>query len=136
MQLHEEIRRARKELHFSQAELAALAGVQRRQISVLENGGNVTLSTIRKVIAQLPNIQRFTLSAAEVNVEPRPLLKEDWDRMAENMRMIGEMYQKLEVLMAEFNAAMAAGNREEAERIAAEAEKYPTRELQARLAEE
>jgi len=60
MELHEEIRRARKDLGLSQDRLAELCGIQRRQLSILERGGNVTLNTLRKVIGFLPNLQEFT----------------------------------------------------------------------------
>jgi predicted transcriptional regulator len=131
MQLHEEIRRARKELGFSQSELAKLAGIQRRQLSNLENDRNVTLSTVRKVLAQLTNIQPFTLSAAQVEVEN--LTSADWDRMTKTMMLIAEMYQKMNGYVAAFHAAMEAGDRDEAARLLAEAEKLPGPELRKRL---
>lgn len=59
LELHEEIRRARKDLDLSQEQLAALAGIQRRQLSTLERGGNVTLATLRKVVRLLPNLKEF-----------------------------------------------------------------------------
>ncbi len=67
-QLHEEIRRARKELGLSQGRLAELCGLQRRQLSVLERGGNVTLNTLRKVIGFLPNLEQFTFE--QVRMKP------------------------------------------------------------------
>ena len=128
MQLHDEIRRARKELNMSQADLAAAAGVQRKQISILERGGNVTLATIRKVLAQLPNIERFSLYSAEVGLDPGTLTKKDWEHVTKTMVAIAEMYSRLNTLMADFHAAMAAGDRETAERIFAEVKDYPPRE--------
>lgn len=68
MELHEEIRRARKDLGLSQDRLAELCGIQRRQLSILERGGNVTLSTLRKVIGFLPNLQEFTFE--QVRMKP------------------------------------------------------------------
>ena len=68
MELHEEIRRARKELGLSQARVAELCGIQRRQLSTLEAGGNVTLNTLRKVIGLLPNLQEFTFE--QVRMKP------------------------------------------------------------------
>jgi transcriptional regulator with XRE-family HTH domain len=68
MELHEEIRRARKDLGLSQDRLAELCGIQRRQLSILERGGNVTLNTLRKVIAFLPNLQEFTFE--QVRMKP------------------------------------------------------------------
>ncbi len=68
MQLHEAIVEARKELGMSQQKLADLAGIERKQLSILENGGSVTLRTIRKVLAHLPNIQTFTIGEASGTV--------------------------------------------------------------------
>jgi transcriptional regulator with XRE-family HTH domain len=68
MELHEEIRRARKELGLSQERLAELCGIQRRQLSILERGGNVTLNTLRKVIGFLPNLEQFTFE--QVRMKP------------------------------------------------------------------
>lgn len=64
MQLHEAVKRARAELGYSRKRLAELAGVQRKQLATLEAGGNVTLATIRKVLAQLPNLESFTIETA------------------------------------------------------------------------
>lgn len=68
MELHEEIRRARKDLGLSQDRLAELCGIQRRQLSILERGGNVTLNTLRKVIGFLPNLEDFTFE--QVRMKP------------------------------------------------------------------
>jgi transcriptional regulator with XRE-family HTH domain len=76
MNLPEAIRHARKDLGLSQAALAHLCGVQRRQISVLERGGNVTMNTVRRVLRHLPNLHRFTLDTATVGVNPAP--SEPW----------------------------------------------------------
>ncbi len=68
MELHEEIRRARKDLGLSQDRLAELCGIQRRQLSILERGGNVTINTLRKVISFLPNLEEFTFE--QVRMKP------------------------------------------------------------------
>jgi transcriptional regulator with XRE-family HTH domain len=68
MELHEEIRRARKELELSQEQLSRLCGIQRRQLSTLERGGNVTLATLRKVLGFLPNLEEFTFE--QVRMKP------------------------------------------------------------------
>ena len=78
MELHEEIRRARKDMDFSQAQLADLAGVQRRQISILERGGNVTLNTLRKVLSILPNLREFTFEQLRMKPEYRDALPFEW----------------------------------------------------------
>lgn len=68
MLLHEAIQEARKDLRLSQKKLAEMAGIQRRQLATLEAGGNVTLSTLRKVLAQLPNLETFTIDAVTAMV--------------------------------------------------------------------
>ena len=69
MELHEEIRRARLEMGLTQDDLAMLAKIQRRQISILENGGNITLNTLRRVIDALPNLEEFTFSKLRMKPE-------------------------------------------------------------------
>lgn len=68
MLLPEAVRKARKDLGLSQKRLAELAGIQRRQLATLEDGGNVTLVTLRKVLAQLPNLETFTFDAVPATV--------------------------------------------------------------------
>lgn len=68
MLLHEAVKKARKDLGMSQKQLAELAGVQRKQLGTLENGGNVTLSTLRKVLGHLPNLETFSLDAVTATV--------------------------------------------------------------------
>lgn len=64
--LQNEIRQARIDLGLSQAELARVAGVPRERLRQLETGGNVTLETLQKVLAQLPNLKTITLGATEL----------------------------------------------------------------------
>lgn len=94
MLLHEAIREARKQAGLSQKRLAELAGIQRRQLATLEQGGNVTLSTIRKVIAQLPNLQSFTLDGVSVEVDPAASRAAD-DLFNESMRLLGDALEGL-----------------------------------------
>lgn len=68
MLLHEAVKKARKELGLSQDKLSELAGIQRRQLATLEAGGNVTLATLRKILAQLPNLETFTLDTVTATV--------------------------------------------------------------------
>ena len=67
MELNDAVKKARKELGLSQQKLAEMAGIQRRQLATLESGGNVTLATVRKVIAQLPNLQSFAVDAVQIS---------------------------------------------------------------------
>ena len=95
MLLHEAVRKARQELGLSQKKLAEQAGIQRRQLATLESGGNVTLATVRKVIAHLPNLETFTLDAVRVDVSaliPPPLTGE---LLSETMTALAAAIQDL-----------------------------------------
>jgi transcriptional regulator with XRE-family HTH domain len=94
MLLHEAVRKARQDLGVSQVKLAERAGIQRRQLSTLEKGGNVTLSTLRKVIAQLPNLESFTLDAVNVHVTSIPM-RLDEQKWHEAMQTLGEVFTSL-----------------------------------------
>jgi transcriptional regulator with XRE-family HTH domain len=85
MELHEEIRRARKDLGLSQEKLAELCGIQRRQLSILERGGNVTLNTLRKVIGFLPNLQNFTFEQVRMKPTYVDYPPFEWDRFYARM---------------------------------------------------
>ena len=51
--LHELVRARRLALGLSQTEVARRAGIQQRQVSLLERGGDVTLSTLTKLAQAL-----------------------------------------------------------------------------------
>lgn len=58
----EAIRRTRKDQHLTQEQLGMLIGVQKSQISKLENNNrNVTLDTVQKVFNALKTNIRFNL---------------------------------------------------------------------------
>lgn len=67
--LQDEIREARVRSGLSQVKLAELAGVPRTQLRKLENGQNVTLETLMKILAALPDLQRVTVSGIELQLE-------------------------------------------------------------------
>jgi DNA-binding XRE family transcriptional regulator len=54
--LHLQIRDARIASSLSQSEIARRAKVQRRDVRKLENGENVTLATVRKIVAAIPSL--------------------------------------------------------------------------------
>ena len=64
--LNDDIRRARITAGLTQSELARRAGVPRQQVRFLEEGGNVTLATLRKVAPHLPSIKRLPLGEIEL----------------------------------------------------------------------
>jgi transcriptional regulator with XRE-family HTH domain len=55
--MHDDIVKAREALGLSQAGLARRAGISRSRLQDLESGENVTLDTLRKVVAVLPNLK-------------------------------------------------------------------------------
>jgi transcriptional regulator with XRE-family HTH domain len=52
--LHEELRRARERAGLSQQALADKAGIPRNQVVRAERGENITIDTLRKIVAYLP----------------------------------------------------------------------------------
>lgn len=88
LELHEEIRRARRELGLSQDQLSRLCGVQRRQLSTLERGGNVTLNTLRKVIGFLPNLQEFTFEQVRMKPTYIDLPPLEWSEFYADMQLL------------------------------------------------
>lgn len=53
LRIHETIRARRLALGLSQAEAARRSGIQQRQVSTFERGGDVTLSTLLKLAQAL-----------------------------------------------------------------------------------
>jgi len=101
MHLHEAIKKARKELGMSQQKLADLAGIERKQLSILESGGNVTLATVRKVVAHLPNMQPFTLGEAIGTIAPAMAPQAQAEMAQAAMKMMGTILQQLAGALAE-----------------------------------
>jgi transcriptional regulator with XRE-family HTH domain len=66
--LHELVRARRLALGLSQTEVARRAGIQQRQVSLLERGGDVTLSTLTKL-------------AQALDVELMPIPRQDSTRV-------------------------------------------------------
>jgi transcriptional regulator with XRE-family HTH domain len=85
LELHEEIRRARKEVGLSQDQLAQLCGIQRRQLSILERGGNVTLATLKKVLGFLPNLREFTFEQVRMTPTYRDFPPFEWSLFYRHM---------------------------------------------------
>lgn len=64
--LAEEIKRLRKERNLTQEELGKIIGVQRAQISKLENGlSNVTIGTVSKLVSALKAEINFSIYKKE-----------------------------------------------------------------------
>jgi len=64
--MKDDIKEARLAAGLTQAALARLAGIPRKQVVAIENGANVTLNTVRRIVAQLPNLRRVYLDDLEV----------------------------------------------------------------------
>jgi transcriptional regulator with XRE-family HTH domain len=64
--LHEQIREARIKAGLSQVKLAELAGIQRSLVQNLEDGRNVTIDTLRKVVPHLPSLRSLNLGSFEL----------------------------------------------------------------------
>jgi transcriptional regulator with XRE-family HTH domain len=62
------VRQARVELGLSQVQLSERAGVPRDRLRALESGGNVTLETLEKIVAHLPNLKELTIGGVDVEV--------------------------------------------------------------------
>jgi transcriptional regulator with XRE-family HTH domain len=67
--LHSEIRQARIEQGLSQSELARRAGIPRDRLRQFENGENITIDTLMKILAQLPNLETVTLGAVRARTK-------------------------------------------------------------------
>jgi transcriptional regulator with XRE-family HTH domain len=61
-----EVRDARVKAGLSQAALARLSGVPRKQVMALESGRNVTLKTFEKIVTQIPGLERIHIGEVEV----------------------------------------------------------------------
>jgi HTH-type transcriptional regulator / antitoxin HipB len=67
--LSEQIKQLRKERNLTQEQLGELVGVQRAQISKLENNtGNVTISTLLKIFTALKAKVKFEIEADELEL--------------------------------------------------------------------
>jgi transcriptional regulator with XRE-family HTH domain len=69
MELHLQVKEARKQAGLTQEQLATAAQVRRRDISRFENGENVTMRTFYKIISSLPNLKELTLGHVRLRKE-------------------------------------------------------------------
>ena len=76
--LHDLIRARRLALGLSQTEVARRAGIQQRQVSLFERGGDVTLSTLTKLAqaldVELMPIPRQDSTRVETLLKAKPAL--------------------------------------------------------------
>ncbi len=99
MLVHDQLRQAREQAGLSQAKLAALTGLSRNQIVRAEQGENITLDTLRRIMVHLP--------LDEVTLLERVKIKVDYLNPAEKMFFgIGETLSHL--IMATLSAMKLA----------------------------
>lgn len=82
--LHDEIREARIAHGYSQSKLSKLAGVPRTRLRMFEEGGNITIETLEKIVNALPNLKTVTIGRMQMRTHAEP----------------GEMKEALEDLIA------------------------------------
>ena len=64
--IHDDFKQAREAAGLSVSEVARLADINRHQVYALEQGGNVTLETLRRIAAVIPNLDRVVLGGLEI----------------------------------------------------------------------
>ena len=67
--LHEELRNAREKAGLSQRALAELAGIPRNQVVRAEQGENITLDTLRKIVVNLPLTELSLLDTSSLRID-------------------------------------------------------------------
>ena len=72
MLLHEQLRVARMEAGYTQNELAVRSGIPRNQIVRAERGENITLDTLRRIIAHLPVDTLTLMEKVKLNTDVFP----------------------------------------------------------------
>ena len=72
--LHDELRKAREKAGLSQQALADRAGIPRNQVVRAERGENITVDTLRKIVAHLPLTELSLLDTTgfRVDIVPEP----------------------------------------------------------------
>ena len=117
MLLHEELRRAREQIGLTQAQLAALAGIPRNQIVRAEKGENITLDTLRKIVAHLP-VENLTLLEG---------VKLGFDQLPQAERLYSTASKMMISLTAGFMTALETMTEARQARDAAREKKEPER---------
>lgn len=69
MELHLQVRTARKQAGLTQEELAAKANVGRTDVSRFERGENVTMKTFLRIVGALPNLKDLTIGDLHMRKE-------------------------------------------------------------------
>lgn len=136
--LHEQVRQARVDHGLTQSELARRAGIPRDRLRQFENGENITVETLMKILGQLPNLKAVSLGAVEAQTGAVDIteVREAVAQWLESGRRLltlleraiaapqpggggatrfeggGQMSAELEARLARLEAKVAAGRRE------------------------
>jgi transcriptional regulator with XRE-family HTH domain len=87
--LHEQIRKARLDAGLTQMGLSRAAGIQRSLLQNLEDGRNITIDTLRKVIAHLPALRSLNLDGIALFPDTMDELRQEaMDMMASAQRIL------------------------------------------------
>jgi len=100
MDLHKQIREARKQAGLTQEQLAERAHVGRNDVSRLEKGANVTMRTLNRIVGALPTLEGLTIgdqhfrkdgaAMPEKPADPeQPLVLDDVLNRIERMHLAG-----------------------------------------------
>ena len=93
--IHDKIREARVQRGISQAKLARVAEVPRSQLAIFEAGGNITISTLQKLIAQLPGL-RMDVIPSDLDVDEARRIATEMQQLAAHMHAVaGTLLQVL-----------------------------------------
>ncbi len=83
--IHQKVREERERLGISQSALARSTGVPRSQIVLFESGGNVTLSTLDRILAEIPTL-RHEVSRTDLDLDTAREAAAELQALAEQMK--------------------------------------------------
>ena len=83
--IHQKVREERERLGISQSALARATGVPRSQIVLFESGGNVTLSTLDRILAEIPTL-RHDVFRTDLNFDAAREAAAELQALAEQMQ--------------------------------------------------
>lgn len=109
--LHEELRRAREKAGLSQQALAQLAGIPRNQVVRAERGENITIDTLRRIVAFLPVTELTLMDTKGLRVDIIADPEKIFIGALENVRRLSEALLGAIHLTMDAAAAVDAAHR-------------------------
>lgn len=109
--LHEELRRAREKAGLSQQALAVRAGIPRNQVVRAERGDNITVDTLRKIVAFLPVTELTLLDTKGFRIDAIPEPEKLLFGALENVMRLSEALGAALRLAMDAHAAVEAAHR-------------------------